>query len=443
MRVLSTSFVRLPRNTTQPARPTPPQVDTSRYWFNYRHATNALAVYDALRANGVPDSHILLMVADVAGSDARNPDPGTMHAHPTHRTTSRPHSHFTGPDGGVFGPQSEVDVRGEGVTVDAFLAALTRPRFRPHSWGSTTLGPGKDSKVVVYLTGHGGEGFLKFHDVDELTGVELGRAVAEMSAKGAYGELLLVLDTCQAQSFFTDIDSPNVTAISSSRLGENSYAAPADLSLGVSTIDRFTRALVSFLNRPRTQSTAASAPTAKRQKAAKAGRGGQERSLKALQRAFSPRELYSHASLDQFRASRGPERMRVDEFFATDPPVVAVVHVPLNREGPGAEEARPHRTDPTTNGPDPIGVCRHCPIVTLGAFGAHRGVVGEGAGAEGTTATSTTTTSFPSLAVSNTPFLHAALGQATPEVAGAAVCYAMYVAALVGWGMSWLLHPNR
>ena len=34
------------------------QVDTSRYWFNFRHETNALLVYNVLLEAGLPDSHV-------------------------------------------------------------------------------------------------------------------------------------------------------------------------------------------------------------------------------------------------------------------------------------------------------------------------------------------------------------------------------------------------
>ena len=34
------------------------KVSTSRYWFNYRHTTNALTIYQRLRRSGVPDSNI-------------------------------------------------------------------------------------------------------------------------------------------------------------------------------------------------------------------------------------------------------------------------------------------------------------------------------------------------------------------------------------------------
>ena len=39
-------------------------VDTSRYWFNYRHVSNALSFYHTVKRMGIPDSQIILMLAD-------------------------------------------------------------------------------------------------------------------------------------------------------------------------------------------------------------------------------------------------------------------------------------------------------------------------------------------------------------------------------------------
>lgn len=48
-------------------------VSSSRYWFNYRHTANALAVYRSLRdLVGVPDDRIILMLADDHACAARN-----------------------------------------------------------------------------------------------------------------------------------------------------------------------------------------------------------------------------------------------------------------------------------------------------------------------------------------------------------------------------------
>lgn len=48
------------------------QACTSRFWFNYRHVANALAVYQTLRRLGVPDARIVLMLADDMPCNARN-----------------------------------------------------------------------------------------------------------------------------------------------------------------------------------------------------------------------------------------------------------------------------------------------------------------------------------------------------------------------------------
>ena len=47
-------------------------VSTSQYFHNYRHVSNALSIYHAARRFGLPDSRIVLMLADDIPSDARN-----------------------------------------------------------------------------------------------------------------------------------------------------------------------------------------------------------------------------------------------------------------------------------------------------------------------------------------------------------------------------------
>ena len=44
-------------------------VDTSRFWFNYRHAANALSVYHAVKRLGIPDERIVLMLAGQPACD--------------------------------------------------------------------------------------------------------------------------------------------------------------------------------------------------------------------------------------------------------------------------------------------------------------------------------------------------------------------------------------
>ena len=50
-------------------------VDTSRFWFNYRHVANVLSIYRSVKRLGIPDSQIILMVADDMACNPRNPNP--------------------------------------------------------------------------------------------------------------------------------------------------------------------------------------------------------------------------------------------------------------------------------------------------------------------------------------------------------------------------------
>jgi GPI-anchor transamidase subunit K len=70
--------------------PTPPRgnhtsnwavlVCTSAYWYNYRHMANTLSLYRTVRRLGVPDSNIILMLADDVACNARNAYPAQARA---------------------------------------------------------------------------------------------------------------------------------------------------------------------------------------------------------------------------------------------------------------------------------------------------------------------------------------------------------------------------
>jgi len=54
-------------------------VCTSRYWFNYRHVANVLSLYHSVKRLGIPDSQIILMLADDMPCNPRNPRPGKFY----------------------------------------------------------------------------------------------------------------------------------------------------------------------------------------------------------------------------------------------------------------------------------------------------------------------------------------------------------------------------
>ncbi|ODM90394.1 putative GPI-anchor transamidase [Orchesella cincta] len=60
------------------------------------------------------------------------------------------------------------------------------------------------------MTGHGGDGFLKFQDSEEITNVE-------------YNEIFFMVDTCQAASMYEKFYSPNILAVRVVLLGRIHY----------------------------------------------------------------------------------------------------------------------------------------------------------------------------------------------------------------------------
>lgn len=54
-------------------------VCSSRFWFNYRHVANTLSFYHMVKQSGIPDSNIILMLAEDVACNARNPFPAQIY----------------------------------------------------------------------------------------------------------------------------------------------------------------------------------------------------------------------------------------------------------------------------------------------------------------------------------------------------------------------------
>ena len=207
-------------------------VDTSRYWFNYRHAANTLSFYRTVKRLGIPDSNIVLMLADDFACDARNVFASKIFADESHATD-------------LYGADVEIDYRGYEVTPENVLRVLYG-EHPPSTPESKRLRSDAGSNVLFYLTGHGGDEFLKFQDQREILSRDVADALSHMHAVGRYNEVLFIVDTCQAETLANEIRSPRVISIGSSRRGENSFSGGVDRALGLSVIDRFSSAILGF-----------------------------------------------------------------------------------------------------------------------------------------------------------------------------------------------------
>ncbi|CDZ97722.1 gpi-anchor transamidase [Phaffia rhodozyma] len=208
-------------------------VSASRYWFNYRHMANTLGMYRTVKRLGIPDSQIILMLSDDVACNPRNSFPGTVYANADRKLD-------------LYGERVEVDYRGYEVSVESFIRLLTG-RHSPSTPLSKRLLTDDRSNVFVYLTGHGGDEFLKFQDNEEISAFDLADAFEQMWEKKRYNRMLFMVDTCEANTMYSKIYSPNILATGSAELGEPSFSHHNDPEIGVSVIDSFTHHLLSFM----------------------------------------------------------------------------------------------------------------------------------------------------------------------------------------------------
>ncbi|KHN95711.1 Peptidase C13, legumain [Metarhizium album ARSEF 1941] len=202
-------------------------VCTSRFWFNYRHLANVLSIYRTVKRLGIPDSQIILMLPDDMACNPRNAFPGTVYSNSDRAVD-------------LYGDNIEVDYRGYEVTVENFIRLLT-DRVGDEMPRSKRLLTDDRSNILVYMTGHGGNEFLKFQDAEEIGSFDLADAFQQMWEKKSR------------------LYSPNIIATGSSELDQSSYSHHADNDIGVAVIDRYTYYNLEFLesqvkdlNSPRT-----------------------------------------------------------------------------------------------------------------------------------------------------------------------------------------------
>lgn len=79
----------------------------------------------------------------------------------------------------IFPEDVEVDYRGYEVTAENLVRLLTG-RVHSTTPRNKRFLSNRQSNVLIYLSGHGGDGFLKFQDAEELTNVDLADAIETM-----------------------------------------------------------------------------------------------------------------------------------------------------------------------------------------------------------------------------------------------------------------------
>ncbi|CAE7173004.1 GPI8 [Symbiodinium microadriaticum] len=257
-------------------------VETSRYWYNYRHAANTLSFYHTVKRLGIPDSQIILMMAEDMPCNSRNARPGTVFNEKQHRLN-------------LYGEDVEVDYRGDEVSVENFLRLLTG-RHAPSTPRNKRLLTDSSSNIFIFITGHSGEEFIKFQDWEELTSNDIADAFKQMQQQRRYKQIFWVSDTCQAATLQNQFYSPGILAYGSSGKKENSYSHHIDHELGVAVIDRFTFHALDKLNSLASSSS---------------------ETVRSFTSWFNPKLLKAHPELRADLFGRDPGSTLLTEFMAS------------------------------------------------------------------------------------------------------------------------------
>uniref|UniRef100_A0A8C9GPA4 GPI-anchor transamidase n=1 Tax=Piliocolobus tephrosceles TaxID=591936 RepID=A0A8C9GPA4_9PRIM len=228
-------------------------LSTSRYYFNYRHTTNVLTAYDYLKNIGDNvDKNILLMVPFDQACDCRHILHGTIFKNYDHTTNNKSKNKTI--DENLY-EHVNIDYKNDNVN-DIQIKRVIRHRydgFMPYKSRLYTTG-NKEKNLFIYMTGHGGDKFLKVQEFNVISSAEFNLYLQELIIKQIYKFIFVIIETCRGYSFYNDIlyflnknKINNIFLLSSSNPTENSYSLFSSSYLGVSTVDRFTYYFFTYL----------------------------------------------------------------------------------------------------------------------------------------------------------------------------------------------------
>lgn len=187
-------------------------LNTSIRYTNYRHSTNIQLFNNVLRSCQYNPDRIVMASWKDEIQNERNPFSGRIYLNRNTNTKYTP-------------------VPPTPLSTDYVINTLMG---RHHQLKEMN----ENDTLLVYLCGHGRETFLKICDRDCLFRDDLSRIIRCLSDR--LGKVLLILDTCEAESVINRNSIPeNVFVVSTSLSNEPAYAAKKEPRLGVGPVDMF------------------------------------------------------------------------------------------------------------------------------------------------------------------------------------------------------------
>ncbi|MCQ1537395.1 ABC transporter substrate-binding protein [Methanocalculus taiwanensis] len=186
-------------------------VTTSSDWENYRHQADIAHMYSLLLENGVSPEDIIVISQEDIPYSTMNPIPGHLY----HRVGGK----------NIYIPATVTDTP---ITSEAFVSFLLGKSSSEIPFG---LESDSRSRLLLFMTGHGGPGFLDFPDDDHLTRSRFQETIQRMAEEERFSRMLIVVEACYGESMGIGLDIPGVVFMTGASYHEPSKGAEYDINL--------------------------------------------------------------------------------------------------------------------------------------------------------------------------------------------------------------------
>jgi glycosylphosphatidylinositol transamidase (GPIT) subunit GPI8 len=206
-------------------------ISATKDWKNYRHQSDALAMYQLLKDNGVQDEKIILMLVDDITLHEKNPLPGVVR-------------HI--PEGTNIREGVEIDYLKEEVTVDNFIKII---KGEKNEKTPIVLNSDKHSNVLIFMVGHGLPGMIPFDYGGGLTSDKFKEIIEEMYQEEKYRRMFIMVEVCFGESMAMDLKTPGVVYFTGSALNEQSFGSNYDDQIKTWLADDFTHKTIMTISK--------------------------------------------------------------------------------------------------------------------------------------------------------------------------------------------------
>jgi legumain len=186
----------------------------SKGFYNYRHQADVCHSYHLIKAQGIPEEQIIVMLYNDAAWDHENPLPGTL---------------YNKQNGKNYYEGCKIDYHGDELNKDNFFAILTgnsKELKLADNSNSTrkVLKSDENSKLFLFFCDHGAPGHIMFPD-SVIYADDLNKTFMQMHENKMYGEFVVFIEACESGSLFQNmnLESINIWALTATNATSPSY----------------------------------------------------------------------------------------------------------------------------------------------------------------------------------------------------------------------------